>query len=204
MRREVLAQTAMRGPLLTGGPLPAPAASITYGSAGTAGALYRIACACDDAELLAVADLWFTRAVGEINDTGAFYDDLLDITPQHVGSLSFYHGPAGVYAVQALVAHARGDAALRSSATQAFIDICRQPCEVLDLTLGCAGALLDARSCSRRSRTTAFAESATTSVTASGECSTAVCRSPMARVGGDGDGSRPARAFSTRRYAGAA
>ena len=83
-----------------------------------------------------------TRAVGEINDTGAFYDDLLDITPKRVGSLSFYHGPAGVYAVQALVAHARGDAALRSSATQAFIDICRQPCEVLDLTLGCAGALL--------------------------------------------------------------
>ena len=45
IRREVLAQTAVRGPLLTGGPLPAPSTSITYGSAGTGGALYRIACA---------------------------------------------------------------------------------------------------------------------------------------------------------------
>ncbi len=107
IRREVLAQTAVRGPLLTGGPLPAPSTSITYGSAGTGGALYRIACASGDAELLAVADLWSTRAIGEIHDARAFYDDGLDITPERVGNLSFYHGPAGVYAVQALVANAR-------------------------------------------------------------------------------------------------
>jgi eukaryotic-like serine/threonine-protein kinase len=139
---NVLGQCAIGGPLMQDGALEAPAVSVNYGGAGLACALYRIACASDDAELLAAADCWSTRAVQEIGNAGAFYDDDLEITRESVGSVSLYHGPAGVYAVQALIAQARGDAVTQSAATQAFIEISRQPCEVLDLTLGRAGALL--------------------------------------------------------------
>jgi serine/threonine-protein kinase len=142
IRREILAATAIGGSLLRDGPMPAPATSMNYGSAGVACALYRIACATDDGELLALSDVWSTRAVGELGSPGAFLDEALGITAARVGSLSLYHGPSGVYVLQALIAHARGDAGLRSAAARNFIETCRQPCDVMDLTLGRAGALL--------------------------------------------------------------
>jgi serine/threonine-protein kinase len=115
---------------------------LNYGSAGIAYALYRIACASDDAELLALADAWSARSVREIGNEGAFYNRDIEITVETVGCSSLYHSPAGVYAVQALIAQARGDLPLQCLATEAFIQICRQPCTLLDVTLGRAGLLL--------------------------------------------------------------
>jgi serine/threonine-protein kinase len=119
-----------------------PTTSVNYGSAGLAYAIYRVACASDDAALLALADVWSDKSLGETKSDCAFYSEDLEITPESVGGLSLYHGPAGVYLAQALIAKARGDSASQYAGARAFIETCRQPCEVLDLTLGRAGALL--------------------------------------------------------------
>lgn len=142
LRGELLQKFAIRGPVMNDGGLLAPTASVNYGSAGIAYGLYRLACADDHAELLALADLWSAKAVQAMDDERAFYNSELDITAEKVGRTSFYHSPCGVYAVQALIAQARGDIALQCGATQAFVQVCAQPCENPDLTLGRAGMLL--------------------------------------------------------------
>ena len=43
---------SMRSPLMNDAPMASPFSSVNYGSAGLACALYRIACASDDAKLL--------------------------------------------------------------------------------------------------------------------------------------------------------
>lgn len=140
--KDVIKRCAMRGALLNGEPLIAPATSVNYGSAGIAHALYRIACASDDAELLALADVWSMRSLREIGSEGAFYNRKFGLTPEMVGHSSLYHSPAGVYVVQALIAQARGDLEGQCAATEAFIQFSGQPCELIDLTLGSAGLLL--------------------------------------------------------------
>jgi eukaryotic-like serine/threonine-protein kinase len=139
--KEALQKCALSGPLFNG-TLAAPATSLNYGSAGVACALYRIACASDDAELLALADLWSARSLREIGDKGAFYAEAFQITPETVGQRSLYHSPIGLHAVQALIAQARGDIALQCAATEAFIRAAREPCQILDLAFGEAGFLL--------------------------------------------------------------
>ena len=141
VRESVLDTSAIGSALMNGG-MAAPSASVNYGSAGLAMALYRVADAGEDPRLLAIADVWSERAVADIEHDGAFYDEAIAITPELVGSLSLYHGPAGIFLVKALIAHSRGDLMSQYAAAEAFMTVCRQPCEVLDLTLGCAGALL--------------------------------------------------------------
>jgi eukaryotic-like serine/threonine-protein kinase len=142
IRAAVLRRSALAGPLMNGEPLAPPTTSLNYGSAGIAYALYRMACASDDAELLALADVWSARSVREVGNENAFYNQDFQITPEVVGRCSLYHSSAGVYAVQALIAQARGDIALQCASTEAFIGICRQPYTHLDVTLGRAGSLL--------------------------------------------------------------
>jgi serine/threonine protein kinase len=140
-RTAMLKMCEIGGPL-SHGTMPSPSASVNYGSAGVAYALCRIACATDDPKSLGLSDVWSDKSVDEIGIEGAFYDTDLDITPETVGRASLYHGPAGVFLVQALIAQARGDRPLQHTATQAFIEASRHPTEFLDLTLGRAGALL--------------------------------------------------------------
>ncbi len=129
IREELITEASVSGPLMQRASLPEPATSVSCGSAGVAYALYRISCASDDGELLAVADIWSTKALAQL------YDSTTD-------SMSLYHGPAGVYAVHALIARARGDAASKDGAIRSFIKICAQPFDSPDLLLGQAGALL--------------------------------------------------------------
>ena len=142
MKDSLVRKLGLDGPLLSGPLLPAPSTSVNYGSAGIAYALYRISCATDDAELLALADAWSARAVREIGNEGAFFNKEIDITPETVGRTSPYHSPAGVFAVQALIAQVRGDVLLQQLATSAFVEASGQPCDKLDVTLGRAGTLL--------------------------------------------------------------
>lgn len=140
--KDVLKKFSIGGALLNGEPLIAPTASVNYGSAGIAYALYRIACASDDAELLALADVWSMRSLREIGSEGAFYNREFALTPEMVGRSSLYHSPAGVYVVQALIAQSRGDIEGQCAATEAFLQSSRKPSELIDLTLGSAGLLL--------------------------------------------------------------
>ncbi|HEX9942428.1 MAG TPA: lanthionine synthetase LanC family protein [Thermoanaerobaculia bacterium] len=126
-----------------GFPAP-PRASVTYGAAGVACALYRIALAREDAELLSLADLWAARAVAHGDADDGFYDPDQGITRELVGRLSPYHTASGPRAVQALASHALGLPAVQLSAVEAFLAASEAPCENLDLTLGRSGALLAA------------------------------------------------------------
>jgi serine/threonine-protein kinase len=142
VKKAVLKKVGLSGPLLTGPVLSAPSTSVNYGAAGIAYALYRMACAGEDAELLALADAWAGRAVRQIPDEGAFYDEGIGITKETVGETSLYHSAAGVYAVQALVAQASGNAPLQQLATSAFIEASSKDSDKLDVTLGRAGTIL--------------------------------------------------------------
>ena len=144
VRNRLMAKIGFGGPLLGGGPLPPPMASLNYGSAGVAYGLYRMACAGDDGELLALADAWSARAVREIADDAAFYNRDLDVTPETVGRRSLFHTAAGIHAVEALIAQARGDAAAHGLAVGAFLRAADGPEDEpgLDVTLGRAGVVL--------------------------------------------------------------
>lgn len=133
------------GPLFASGLNSAPRVSVTYGSAGIAYALYRIACTREDAQLLALADLWATRAERDIGPEDAFYSRDIDITPEVVGRVSPYHTASGVHLVQGLIGQAMGDISSQQIAVDKFVAAAAAaPCENLDLTLGQSGTLLGA------------------------------------------------------------
>ena len=145
---RVLDQLRIDGPLFRDGLAVPPRASVTYGAAGIACALHRIAAARDDAALLALADLWITKAAAQIADPSAgdeaFYRPGSRLVPEVLGRISPYHTAAGIHAVRAMIARAQGDAGSWREAAGAFAAASREPCPSLDLTLGRSGSLLAA------------------------------------------------------------
>ena len=138
---SVIKHVGLEGSLFPSELTIAPTCSLTYGAAGIAYALYRIACARNNAALLSLADNWSTKAVNNIKSSTAFYDEV-DFIPETVGYTSPYHTVSGVYCVQALISHAMGDLVSQQEAINAFIAASKGPCETLDLTLGRSGTLL--------------------------------------------------------------
>ncbi|MFG3409891.1 lanthionine synthetase LanC family protein [Streptomyces sp. NPDC048142] len=124
--------------------LAGPAASLNYGSAGIAYALYRMAMAEESPSLLASADYWSLRALHEMDRPEAFVNPELDITPETVGSVSPFHRASGVHAVRALVDHAGGDPMAQENGVSSFVAAVQAPCPSVDLTLGRSGVLLAA------------------------------------------------------------
>jgi serine/threonine-protein kinase len=124
--------------------LDAPTASFQNGAAGIAYTLLRIARARDDEQILAIADLWSNRAVQDVLSSSrqAFYSDSLELTPQSIGAASLYHGASGVYCVDALVAHSRGDTIALQRAVNAFIAASDVDSSQTDVANGWAGSLL--------------------------------------------------------------
>jgi serine/threonine protein kinase len=145
MLRSVLARMDVGGSLFVAGLDAAPRTSVTYGSAGIAYALYRMACSRDDCRLLATADLWAARSARDVERPDAFYNSDIDITPEIVGHISPYHTASGVYAVQLLIARAQGDLLTQQMAMEQFLSaVGQETCDSLDVTLGRSGTLLGA------------------------------------------------------------
>ncbi|HYH09373.1 MAG TPA: lanthionine synthetase LanC family protein [Thermoanaerobaculia bacterium] len=121
----------------------APTASINYGAAGAAAGLLRIASVRGDAALLAVADVWKSRALALIG-TGdeAWYNEAADLPKETLGNVTPYHTEAGAWAAAAMIAHARGDLNGHGAALTAFLRASNRDCANLDLTLGRSGTLL--------------------------------------------------------------
>ena len=119
-----------------------PTASLNYGSAGIAYAIYRIATVQESPELLALADAWSLKAVADIYQHNAFQNVELEITPETVGTISPFHTASGVFAVRALIDHARCDASSRHQAIECFVKEADQECGNMDLTLGRSGILI--------------------------------------------------------------
>jgi eukaryotic-like serine/threonine-protein kinase len=137
-----LQQLGLSAPLFASGSLPAPIASVNYGAAGIAYAVYRVACSREDPALLALADAWSNKAIASLTDEHAFVSQDLGISSTMVGATSLYHAVGGVHLVQALVSQAMGDAVSQQAAADAFIDASRASDKHLDLTLGRSGSLL--------------------------------------------------------------
>ncbi len=113
----VLAEVDAGGSLVAVSP---PTASIFFGAGGVACALYRLALQRDDAGLLALADLWLTRAEGAAGDADAFLDPEMELTAEMAGKVSPYHTPCGLAALRSLLATAQGDAAGALAGAAAF------------------------------------------------------------------------------------
>lgn len=139
---HLLPSYRLSGELLQSDALPAPKVSVGYGRAGIAHALYRIACAGDDPQLLAQADAWSLSAVRRADQEGAFTNDEIGVTNKLVGKVSTLFGPPGPPAVQALVAGAMGDSTTRANAVTSFISLASEQSESSDATLGLAGILV--------------------------------------------------------------
>jgi len=142
---NMLRRFEANGPLFANGLKTAPRISVTYGSAGIAYGLYRVACAREDAELLSLADLWAARASRESASPDAFYSSEIEITQEVVGRISPYHTESGIRVVQGLIGHAMVDVLAQQSAIDGFVAaVTAANCDNLDVTLGQSGALLAA------------------------------------------------------------
>jgi serine/threonine-protein kinase len=145
MLKGMLARLDAAGPLFASGLKTAPKVSVTYGTAGIAYGLYRIACAREDAKLLSLADLWATRAARDGGSADAFYAEEIQITPEVVGRISPYHTASGIHVVQTLIAHAMCDVVGQQAALEGFMRaVMGAGCDNLDVTLGQSGVLLSA------------------------------------------------------------
>lgn len=141
---RTLARLRTDGALFREGFATAPKLSINYGTAGAACALYRIALAREEAELLSLADLWAAKAVAGGTPDEGFYNADVGLSKETLGPVTPYHSPSGPLAVQALVAHALGELVTQRRALESFLAAVREPCENADLTLGRSGVLLGA------------------------------------------------------------
>lgn len=139
---ELLDRLRADGTLYRDGIDEPPTASVTYGAAGAAYALYRLASIRDEPTLLALADLWNNRARSSLTQDSGFYSAELEITPETVGRVSPYHTPSGIHCVQALISNAMGDVVTRQEAVEAFVATSSGACDNLDLTLGWSGVLV--------------------------------------------------------------
>jgi len=115
---------------------------VNYGAAGIAYGLYRLACVREDPPLLALADLWSTRATADLDNEDAFRNDILGIRRETVGDIALYHTASGVHCLRALIAQSMGDIVSCQDAINAFLTVAKVRCDNPDLTLGRAGVLL--------------------------------------------------------------
>ncbi len=120
----------------------APSASVSYGAAGVALALLRIASLRADPELLACADDWAERAQRLRGRPDAFVSPDLGPDRVTIGEGTPYHRVSGVALARALVAHAAGNTLARQAALAEYAAAAEHDDVLPDLTLGTAGALL--------------------------------------------------------------
>lgn len=141
---EALRAADLDGDWSTAPQLAPPLASINYGAAGVALGLLTLAQARGEGRPLALAAHWLRRAYRDLASDSGFYNAAIDITPEMVGSASPYHSPAGLHAVAALLARAKGDLGGQAVATAGFLATSGTGHNGLDLTLGKSATLLAA------------------------------------------------------------
>ncbi len=139
---DFLRAAALDGPWLRDGLALAPTASVYYGAAGIACALYRIACQRDDPATLTLAEVWARRAERQVGRPEGFYNAEQDLGRERLGEITPYHTASGVYVVQAMIAHARIDFGARAAAVDGFVAASQPSAKSFDLTLGRSGTLV--------------------------------------------------------------
>ncbi|MEX3972035.1 lanthionine synthetase LanC family protein [Paraburkholderia caribensis] len=119
-----------------------PTASISYGAAGIAMALYCASAVQGEPRLLTLAQIWAERAEHELASPNGMVSDELGIDRQSIGNGSVWFGAPGIHLVKALTSHAVGDQLSLSNALAAYDAACDCAVVSQDLTIGRAGQLL--------------------------------------------------------------
>lgn len=161
--------------------------SVNAGAAGIAYALYRIASIREDAALLALAELWITRAERNASDERAFYCEEFDLTPATVGQTSLFHTAVGLSCVEALIGVALADGARTAQATKRFLARTEGASIGLDLTLGRSGILLGCAALLAATPAEAGASDAHNAIVALGDRIDAELRQELAQLPPLGD-----------------
>ena len=130
------------GEMFATGYAEAPTASINFGAAGAAVGLLRVAEVRSDPALLALAEIWKSRAARDIGKETAYYNEEGDLPHKILGDVSPYHTESGIHAAAALIAHARGDVQAQQNAVERFIAASSRDCADIDLTLGKSATLI--------------------------------------------------------------
>src|SRR5205085_8938840 len=81
----------------------APTASVSYGCAGAAVGLLRIAETRGDPALLALAEVWSSRAIKLIGTEGAYHNEEEELTRETLGDVNPYHTESGIHAARAMI-----------------------------------------------------------------------------------------------------
>lgn len=137
-----IANFSRGGELFATGYPKAPKASVNFGAAGAAFGLLRIAEVKSDPKLLALAEVWATRAMLFVGNPEGWYDEDGQLSKDILGTIAPFHTAAGLYATRAFLARARGDAFGQRQWLQTFISASLEPIEEIDLTLGRCGTML--------------------------------------------------------------
>ena len=137
---ELLAAVSLDGPLLRTGLDHGPRSSVHGGAAGIGFALYRMAMVREEADLLALADVWMSRAEAWMDHPNAFYWGTM--TPELLGRTSLYHTAPGVHLARASLSDVVGDSSGCMRAIQSFLEVSAQAQDGPDLALGAVGLLL--------------------------------------------------------------
>src|SRR5207244_6090955 len=128
---ERLRDVARGGAMFASGFAEAPTASINFGSAGVAVGLLRIAEARRDPAILALADVWRSRALRDAGSPAAYYNEDRDLKAEMLGKITPYHTESGIHAAGALIARARGDGIAQRQSIERYLAACARDCENL-------------------------------------------------------------------------
>jgi len=139
--RKVVERYDLQSENLRNGLKKAPTATVKYGAAGIAFALYRISCSTNDPELLALSEAWLDKAFCE-DEVRGYVNAEVGIDKSIVGEISPFHSPSGLFVVQACIAAAAGNIYTNQAAIAGFLQAIKKECDSLDVTLGKCGILL--------------------------------------------------------------
>lgn len=139
---RIVARLDLDGPLIERGVDQPPTASVNYGAAGVAYALYRMACARDDPDLLAAANVWLARAHEASSTADGFRHRDSPPRPANEETVSLYHSVCGLHVVEATLGRVEGNGQRLGASIASFVSSSRSEAARLDLTLGEASVLL--------------------------------------------------------------
>lgn len=144
--RHIVDRYGLRSITIRNGLSKGPRASLYYGAAGIAYALFRLSILEQNAELLAAADVWITRAICDRHEQKAFFDDEVGMKRGMSGPYSLFNSSTGLFLLNAWIRHSSNDQAGRDRSIRCFVEELRASPErighPLDLMNGSVGLLL--------------------------------------------------------------
>ena len=119
-----------------------PLASVNYGASGIAYALYRLSVVQQKTALFSLAEKWQQKAWRYVQQEDAFKHPDIAAENDPVTEHSIFNQMAGVYGVQAILSHAKGDSNQLNHMIDSLLAMSKTQHKPHDLALGSAGLAL--------------------------------------------------------------